>query len=846
MRLWKRNFPTWEQTSEGLNKYGGNHGTPLKGFNIPPLVPVALALGCGIFTGEKVPGVVAVELFLCVLLSMVVAVRVIQEKSPGIIPPVLFFVLGHCLIQFTVSPVFPANHITTFCDKKGVWVQGRICSVPEFSNGRIRFDLRAERAGTTRQSAGSAVGRLRLSVYSPFPEFLNSLEFNDRVGFSTDPQRPRNFNNPGGFDYKRHLGLKGIYARGWAKGGSFVCFPRPTECQFLSIVVNRVQDYRRQFVRHIGENVRDSDAAAVLAALVTGDRQGIDGDLKDVFSRTGANHILAISGLHLSIVALISFSLFTRLFSLLPPLVIPGTARKLAAVFTLAPLIFYAVLSGFSPSTQRALIMIVMVMTSLAIERQTDTLNALAAAFMIILLLWPGVLFSISFQLSFSAVLFILGGMAMVNRIKINADSDFAQSLPGRTVAGIAKFMAVSLFAILGTQPLVMHYFNQISFAGILTNLILIPGAGFMALPLGLSALFIHPFSMGLSGLLVAVAGVLLGLCVGFLRWVSSFSTVWAHGVTPDPAEISCYYLFFFGLFMVIRGMKKRGAFAVVAALLLFSARESLVIFDRFFNKNMNVFVLDVGQGSAALIEAPKGQRVLIDGGGFSRFSTFDTGERIVAPFLWHRKILTLDAVVLTHPESDHMNGLIYILDNFKVCRFIKNSQAGKWDNYQTLMAVVERRKIRVDLVPGLDSLDLGDARLEFLYPLGEIAENPNNNSIVSKVIHGEISVLFPGDILMDAEEKLVRARGSRLLSTVLVAPHHGSSSSSNDFFLDQVRPGSVVVSCGFENRYGFPHGNVVERYMSRGYNLFQTDFAGAVQIISTGSKCEILTSKGN
>jgi competence protein ComEC len=151
-----------------------------------------------------------------------------------------------------------------------------------------------------------------------------------------------------------------------------------------------------------------------------------------------------------------------------------------------------------------------------------------------------------------------------------------------------------------------------------------------------------------------------------------------------------------------------------------------------------------------------------------------------------------------------------------------------------------------VDLVPGLDSLDLGDARLEFLYPLGEIAENPNNNSIVSKVIHGEISVLFPGDILMDAEEKLVRARGSRLLSTVLVAPHHGSSSSSNDFFLDQVRPGSVVVSCGFENRYGFPHGNVVERYMSRGYNLFQTDFAGAVQIISTGSKCEILTSKGN
>ncbi len=826
--------------------HGGNHGIPLTGFNIPPLVPVALALGCGILAGEKAPGMVAVELFLCVLLSMVAAARVIRKKSPGIFSLVLFFLLGHCLIQFTVSPVFPANHITAFCDKKGVWVQGRVCSVPEFSNQRIRFDLRVERAGSTRLSAGPVAGRLRLSVYSPFPEFLNGLEFNDRVGCSINPQRPRNFNNPGGFDYKRYLGLKGIYARGWAKGVSFVRFPRPAECQTLAFVVNRIQNYRRQFARHIRENVQDSDAAAVLTALVTGDRQGIPRNLKEVFSRTGANHILAISGLHLSIVALISFSLFTRLFSLLPSLVIPGIARKLAAVFTLAPLIFYAVLSGLSPSTQRALIMIVMVMASLAIERQTDTLNALAAAFIIILIVWPGALLSISFQLSFSAVLFILGGMAVVNRIKIKADSKTTESLPGRTVAGIAKFMAVSLFAILGTQPLVMHYFNQISFAGILTNLILIPGAGFMALPLGLSALFIHPFSMYLSGILVAAAGAILSLCVDFLRWVCSFPMVWAHGVTPDLVEISCYYLFFFGVFMALMGMKKRGAFVVIAALLVFSARESLVIFDRFFNKNMNVFVLDVGQGNAALIEAPRGQRVLIDGGGFSTISTFDTGERIVAPFLWSRKILTLDAVVLTHPDSDHMNGLIYILDNFKVGRFVKNPQAGKCDNYQALMAVVEGRRIRVNLVPGLDSIDLGDAHLEFLYPLGEIAENPNNNSVVSKLIHGEISVLFPGDILMDAEEKLVRARSDRLLSTVLIAPHHGSASSSNDFFLDQVRPRSVIVSCGFNNRYGFPNENVLERYMGRGYDVFRTDLAGAVQIISTGSNCEILASKEN
>ena len=173
-----------------------------------------------------------------------------------------------------------------------------------------------------------------------------------------------------------------------------------------------------------------------------------------------------------------------------------------------------------------------------------------------------------------------------------------------------------------------------------------------------------------------------------------------------------------------------------------------------------------------------------MDGGGFSSLSTFDTGERIVAPFLWFRRILTLDEVILTHPESDHMNGLIYIMENFRVGRFIKNRDRGKWENYQDLMAVVAQKNIMVKTVPGFDGIDLGDARLEFLYPLGGgRGDNLNNNSIVSKLTHGEISILLPGDIMETAEFELVKARGERLRSTVLVAPHHGSSTSSSNFF---------------------------------------------------------------
>lgn len=813
-------------------------------FTLPPLVPVAVALGCGVAAGRQIPGIKAVEIFCCALLLMALVVRVLHEMPLGIVHVALFFVLGHCLIQSTVWPVFPENHIVNFCDQKTVWVQGRVTSIPEFSNRRIRFELGVEKAGKVRQTAKVAVGKLRLSVYHPFPDPVAALEFNDRVGCRTDLRETRNFNNPGGFDYRGYMGLKGIYCTGWAKGNTLVRLPRPRTFQPVALAVKRIQAWRRQFAGHIRQNVGNPDAAAVLTALVTGHRQWIDQDLRTLFSRAGANHILAISGLHLSIVALVSFFLFNRLFSCLPLLVIPGIARKLAAVFTLVPLIFYALISGLSPSTQRALTMVVMVMVCLAIEREADTVNALAAAFIAILIVWPGALFSISFQLSFFAVLFILGGMAVVK--KLTADVDTGASFFTRTIKSIGMFMAVSLFAILGTQPLVMHYFNQISFAGIFTNLILIPGAGFLALPLGLSALFAHPFTPGLSAFLVTLAGHVLGGCIDFLGWFSGLPMVWAHVVTSDFVEISCYYLLFLGLFLKFRNMGKRGVLLVVSSLVIFSARQYCLVSDRFFNKKVNVFVLDVGQGSAALIEAPQGKRVLIDGGGFSRFSTFDTGQRIVAPFLWFRRILTLDAVVLTHPESDHMNGLIYIMDNFKVGRFIKNSEQGKWDNYRDLMAVVKQRRIRVETVPGFDGLNLGDARLEFLYPLGQRSENTNNNSIVTKLIHGKISVLFPGDIMKDAEEEITRARANRLLSTVLISPHHGSSSSSGGFFLDQVRPKSVIISCGFENRYGFPHAEVIERYTRRGYSLFQTDLAGAVQIISTGSRCEILTSKGN
>ncbi|MBI9089188.1 MAG: DNA internalization-related competence protein ComEC/Rec2 [Desulfobacterium sp.] len=822
-----------------MSRLGEDHGTTLTPGSLPPLVLPAIALGCGIAAGDTFPEISFLVWGSSLVLG-VGAISIIKEPL-GILPAALFFVLGHGLISLLIQPDLPHDHVAGLCNRGRVWVEGRIASVPEQHGQRVRFDLAVERAGQTREERFASRGKVRLSIYY----CSRDLRFGDPIGCQTVLKPIRNFNNPGGFDYTRYMGLRKIHCSGWAKAAHLVCLPRTNDPEMSVVLVNRVYNYRSRFASYIRKTVKNQDAAAVLTALVTGDRSAISRELKTVFARSGAGHILAISGLHLSIVAFVAFQGFIRLFSLWPPLLIPGYSRKLAAVLTLVPLVLYALLSGFSASTRRALMMIVVVMVSHVMEKEADTLNSLAAAFIVILLVEPGALFSVSFQLSFVAVLFIVGGMSLA-RGRGNGKTPRPSLLHK-----VGMFAMISACAILGTQPLVMHYFNQVSFAGILTNFVLIPGAGFMAVPLGLFALVFYPVSVPLSGFLLTVAGWILGPCIWLLRWVSSISLFWARTVTPDLCEICCYYLVFAGGFIMVKGCKKTGGAVMVAALVILGASEAVWIKQRFFNRALSVFVLDVGQGSAALIEMPQGRRVLVDGGGFSRSSNFDPGEHLVAPFLRRRKILTLDAVILTHPESDHMNGFIYIMENFKVGRFIKNGDQGSSASYKALMAVVAKRGVRVDTVPDLDRLDFGGTSLEFLYPLvspgagRETTEALNNNSIVFKLIHGKTGILFPGDLLAQGEQSLVIARGERLASTILIAPHHGSSSSSSDFFLDQVAPKSVIISCGWRNRYGFPHASVVKRYRKRGCNLFRTDRSGAVRILCTASGCRILTLKG-
>ncbi len=670
------------------------------------------------------------------------------------------------------------------------------------------------------------------------------IKYGDTIRFAAKIKSIHNFSNPGGFNYLRYMTLKSVFGSAWVKRDKINIIKPKAKLNFVLSFLRYVENCRDNFSDFIFKSLEDKSIAAVLTALVTGKKELISRKLKQEFSRAGVSHILAISGLHLSILAGIFFCLFSWLLSFCRYLLIRGWSGRCAAFLTLFPLMAYAVFSGFSPSTRRAVIMISVFMLSFVSDREADPLNSLALAGIVILVTDPGALFSISFQLSFAAVLFIISGFSVIKKLKIGQKTGIVKTF--------CVFVFTSFFAIAGTQILIMHYFNIISFAGIFTNLLIIPVAGFGAVPIGLASLFIYPFSTGLSEFLVQCAGKLLYPCQFLIHHIAALPFTWARTVTPDYVEIFCYYLFFAGVFFLFGRWKKIGFFCVFSFILILSCNEFFCLRQRFFNKKMYITVLDVGQGSSALIELPRGKRILVDGGGYPDLSGFDTGKYIVAPFLWQKKIMTLDMVVLTHPESDHMNGLVYIFNNFTVKEFIKNCDQRRTYAYAELINAVSLNGSRVNIISGKNkNVKIGNAMLDFFNPFikckntDEPHKDLNNNSVVFRLSFDKISVFFAGDIMKEAEMRIASEKNIIIKSNILISPHHGSSTSSSDFFLDKLAPQSVVISCGWHNRFHFPHPSVIRRYRKRGIKIFRTDLQGAVTICSDGNTFRLTTCKG-
>ena len=386
---------------------------------------------------------------------------------------------------------------------------------------------------------------------------------------------------------------------------------------------------------------------------------------------------------------------------------------------------------------------------------------------------------------------------------------------------------------------------------------------GYLSVGVGLVGALVGAVNLPAAVAFHTVNGLILAPTIAVIQWMAGWPLAAVRTVTPSPIEIALFYaLTWVGLCLLLHrragpatgatlpsrrgpGLPLRVAAVVTAACALVGAADvGYWVYQRFWRGDLRVTALDVGQGSAVLVELPGGHTLLVDGGGFPDRTTFDVGAAVVAPFLWRNKIRSIDTLVLTHANSDHVNGMIFIADTFQVGSLWAASEAWGHPGYAELLRVCDERGIAKPRFAELErQRAIGPARLEILHPPGGAERrrrDENNASIVLRVSLGDHSILLPGDIMHPAEKELVRRAGDRLRSTVMLAPHHGSRTSSSEELLGAASPEAVLISCRERPGGGIPHPSVLERYRAHGARVWRTDRDGALQVVTDGQRLSI------
>jgi competence protein ComEC len=468
------------------------------------------------------------------------------------------------------------------------------------------------------------------------------------------------------------------------------------------------------------------------------------------------------------------------------------------------------------------------------LDREEEVFTSLTLAALLIALVWPGVIFDISFQLSFLAVLFIVWGM---RKMQYWARPERREELPQERswlrpkLRQTGLHLAVPLLATIGTGPLIAHYFGHVSLAGFIANPVIVPLVGFLVVPLGLAVGLLALVLTETASSLVWFADRLLTLTIWLVDWFARLPLANISVPSPNFVEVIGLYC----LIVTVLALR-RSRFRVVAFVLVVLTLAGSTLYwwrERWNRAELRVTYLNVGQGDAAVVELPGSEVLLVDAGG-TAFGDFDTGEAIVAPFLRSRKILRVHYLMVSHIRVDHYGGMRAIVNEFAPLEFWSAPANVHMGRFEELEDALEKFRIkRVTLRDNQSCREIGGVKFCTLYSPSETSDDA---SVAMRLEFGKIRLIFSGDIQKRDEERLLQ-KTQAIESAVLKVPRHGSAASSSEEFVASIRPKLAVISVGARNAQGLPRDEVLERYRKVGAEILRTDEDGAVIIRTNGNE---------
>ena len=655
------------------------------------------------------------------------------------------------------------------------------------------------------------------------------IEYGNKIKLEGTYIKPSKSRNYKGFDYSNYLKTENIY--GTIEQNGKIELIKEKNINYLFINLYKVKN---KIIKNINNKFPEETRGLFLGILL-GDKSSIEENVRQNFADSSLSHILAVSGTHISYVVICISVLFKKL----------KLNKNIRKVLTSLVLFMYLYLVDFSVSATRAVIMSTIVIMQMLFYRKQDTITTIAFSSIIILINNPYSILNIGFLLSYGGT---IGIILFVNRISIESKEDFFQ----RFKSYLKDICIVTISAQTIIMPIIIYYFNTISFTFIISNIIasLIIGPIIM---IGLVIIAISFFKIPIISLIIRFYNILIVILVRTADIISKIPMSKIYLKTPTTLEIIFYYSVVFLIALLIYIKKSNRKFIKKTIQIdiynlknfFINNRNKVLIFISIVSlisitsikipKELKINFIDVGQGDSCLITTPQNKKVIVDSGGSE---SYDVGKNVLLPYLLDKRITKIDYIMISHFDTDHCKGFEYVLENIKVKNVIISKQSETSENFKQIMKIIRKKRINLIIVQKETKIKIDNfTTVDILSPQSEnIADNMNDNSIVAKFEAYNFSILFTGDASEKIEKELIKEK-INLKSDILKVSHHGSKTGTSEEFLKSVKPKIALIGVGENNKFGHPTKDVIKRLTENKIKIYRTDTDGEIRIKIKKSK---------